>query len=48
MTKEYKMSFADIVEGRDASVRVTDDKLIYAVDLVSVFTGKNNNHAAEV
>lgn len=46
--KEFKMSFADIVQGRDATVRVTEDKLIYAVDLVCVFTGKDNNHASEV
>lgn len=45
---EYKMSFADIVQGRDASVRVTNDKLIYAVDLIQVFTGKNINDAGQV
>jgi hypothetical protein len=32
-------SFAEIVQGRDASVRVTDDGLLYAVDLVMVMTG---------
>ena len=34
------MSFADIVQGRDATVRVTEDKLIYAVDLVMAVTGE--------
>jgi len=42
------MSFSDIVQGRDASVRVTDDGLVYAVDLVIVMTGKDKNHASEV
>jgi hypothetical protein len=32
-------SFAEVVQGRDASVRVTDDNLLYAVDLVMVMTG---------
>jgi hypothetical protein len=32
-------SFAEIIQGRDASVRVTDDGLLYAVDLVKVMTG---------
>ena len=38
--KEFKMSFADIVQGRDATVRVTEDKLIYAADLVMAVTGE--------
>jgi hypothetical protein len=42
------ISFAEIVHGRDASVRVTDDKLLYAVDLVMVMTGKNRNYAGQV
>lgn len=33
------MSFAEIVKGRDASVRMTDDGYLYAVDLVMVMTG---------
>ncbi len=33
------ISFSEIVQGRDASVRVTVDGLIYAVDLVMVMTG---------
>lgn len=33
-------SFAEIIQGRDAVVRVTPDGLLYAVDLVMVMTGK--------
>lgn len=40
-------SFAEIVHGRDSSVRVTDDGLLFAVDLVMVVTGKNCNHSNE-
>jgi hypothetical protein len=36
-------SFEEIVKGRDASVRVTDDGLLYAVDLVMVMTGLSRN-----
>jgi len=39
------LSFAEIIKGRDASVRVTDDHMIYAVDLVMVMTGKDRNNA---
>lgn len=38
-------SFAEVVQGRDASVRVTDDGLLYAVDLAMVMTGKDRNNA---
>jgi hypothetical protein len=38
-------SFAEIIQGRDASVRVTEDGLLYAVDLVMVMTGKNRDDA---
>jgi len=41
------ISFAEIVQGRDASVRVTVDGLIYAVDLVMVVTGKDRDHASQ-
>ena len=37
-------SFAEIVQGRDASVRVSHDGLLSAVDLVKVVTGFYNNH----
>ena len=42
------ISFAEIVRGRDASVRVTDDMLIYAVDLAIVMTGADRNYANQV
>ena len=38
-------SFAEVVQGRDAGVRVTDDGLLYAVDLVMVMSGKDRNNA---
>ena len=41
------ISFAEIVQGRDFSVRVTDDGLLYAVDLVMVVTGKNRDDSAK-
>lgn len=42
------LSFAAIVQGRDSSVRVTDDGLGDVVDVVMVVTGKDNNQANEV
>ncbi len=42
------MSFAEIIRGRDATVRVTQDGLLYAVDLVIVMKDKNKNYANEV
>ena len=41
-------SFEEIVCGRDAGVRLTDDGLLYAVDLSMVVTGKDRDHAAQV
>ena len=41
------ISFEEIVTGRDATVRVTSDNLIYAVDLVMVVTGQNRDHAGK-
>jgi hypothetical protein len=41
------ITFEDIVQGRDSTVRVTDDGLIYAVDLVMAVTGKNRNDAGQ-
>lgn len=38
-------SFAEIVQGRDSSVRITDDRLLYAVDLCMVMTGLERNQA---
>jgi hypothetical protein len=37
------MSFAEIIQGRDSIVRMTEDGLIYAVDLVMAMTGLNRN-----
>ena len=42
------MSFAEIVRGREASVRMTDDFLLYAVDLVMVVTGKDRDYSGQV
>ncbi len=41
-------SFAEIVKGRDANVRMTNDRLLYAVDLAVVGTGKGRNYAGQV
>jgi hypothetical protein len=41
------ISFDEIVQGRDANVRVTDDGYLYAVDLVVVMTEQERNHAAK-
>ncbi len=41
------MSFAEIIQGRDSIVRMTQDGLIYAVDLVMAMTGKNKNDSAK-
>ncbi len=41
------ISFAEIVQGRDTSVRVTVDGMIYAVDLVMAMTGKDRDHASQ-
>jgi hypothetical protein len=42
------ISFAEIVQGRDSSVRVTDDNLLYAVDLAMVGTGHSRDRAGQV
>ncbi len=39
------ISFAEIVQVRDESVKVTVDGMIYVVDLVMVMTGLNRNDA---
>jgi hypothetical protein len=43
-----ELSFAKIVQGRDSSVRVTDDGLADLVDLVMVVTAKNCNDSNEL
>ena len=45
--KPKLISFADIVHGREANVRVTDDGLIYAVDLVMVMTGLSRDDSGK-
>jgi hypothetical protein len=40
-------SFDEIVKGRDAYVRVTDDGFLVAVDLAMLVTGKNKNDAGK-
>ncbi len=47
MSSRQSISFDSIVKGRDASVRVSDDNLLYAVDLVMVMSGKNCNDSNE-
>jgi hypothetical protein len=42
------LSFEEIVKGRDASVRVTTDNLIYAVDLAMVVTGKERDYSGQI
>jgi hypothetical protein len=42
------ISFAEIIRGRDATVRVTHDHLIYAVDLVMVMNGADRRYASQV
>jgi len=41
------ITFEDIVQGRDSTVRVTNDGLIYAVDLVVAITDQERHHAAK-
>ena len=42
------LSFEEIVHGRDASVRITDDGLLFVVDLVMVVTGKSRDDSSRV
>ena len=44
---ENKISFASIVQDRDAYARVTDDGLIVAVDLAMLVTGKKETDAGK-
>lgn len=43
----HSLSFAEIIHGRDSTVRVTHDHLIYAVDLVMVVTALERKHAGQ-
>ena len=47
MARPTHFSFAEVVQGRDANVRVTDDGLLYAVDLAMVVTGKNRDDSGK-
>jgi hypothetical protein len=47
MVQKY-FSFSEIVQGRNASVRVTHDGLLYAEDLVMVVAGKEREDSAKV
>lgn len=42
------LSFVELIQGRDASVRVTGDNLIYAVDLTMVVTGKERDYSGQI
>jgi hypothetical protein len=42
------LSFAQLVQGRDSSVRVIENGLADLVDVVMVVTGKNCNHSNEL
>ena len=44
----HTISFEEIVKGRDATVRVTDDGLLYAIDLVMVVTGHSRDDSGKV
>lgn len=41
------ISFAEIIQNREADVRVTQDGLIFAVDLVMVMTGKSRDDSGK-
>lgn len=47
MAHPKSLSFAEIVQGRDSSVRITHDGLLYAVDLCMVVTGHNRDNAGK-
>jgi hypothetical protein len=40
MATERAFSFAEIVQGREAHARVTDDDKFFAVELVMIMSGK--------
>lgn len=42
------LSFSEIVRGRDASVRVTEDGYLYAIELTQVMTGADAKYASQV
>jgi hypothetical protein len=48
MAQSKMISFAELIQERDASVRVTSDSLLYAVDLTMVVHGSSRNYATQV
>ena len=48
MASSKMISFAELIQGRDSSVRITDDRLLYAVDLTMVVHGSDRNVASKV
>jgi hypothetical protein len=48
ISHEFFFSFAEIAPGCHSSVKVTDDGLLYAVDLVMAATGKDRDMAGKV
>ena len=48
MSNSKSISFDELVKGRNSTVRMSPDKLLYAVDLVMVVTGKNRDASARV
>ena len=48
MLSNKYFSFAEIVKGRDASVRVTDDMMFWVVDLAMVVAGKSRDDAGMI
>ena len=47
MSATKSISFDELVKGRESTVRVTADGLIYVVDLVVVVTGSSRNDSAQ-
>jgi hypothetical protein len=48
MTKPKHISFAEIVQGRHSSVKVTDDGLLHASELAMVVHGGSRNYVNQV
>ena len=48
MAQSKMISFAELIQGRDASVRVTSDNLLDMVDLTMVVHGSGRNYASQV
>lgn len=48
MSNSKSISFDELVKDRNSTVRMSPDKLLYAVDIVMVVTGKNRDDSAKV